>query len=969
MMISTRLVIALAASALFPSVVSAASISGRITDASNGEPVVFATVRLLELGTEVHTDADGHYVFEGIAAGRYTVAVSFAGYSDYSIGVVEVQMEGQKTLDAALQPDVAPMYQRDSGEPEARIKDDGVEDKSIHSSPIRLADLPIRGYDDYIAIQNGTVRRYYGAPVHVRGGRIEEFAYEVDGFSQQDPFTGRSFTAINGNSVDDVSFHPGYSDPSNGWLASGHAEVTTKETWSTGGSFEAITDNFHGEKSDYNLYALDLSGPLLSRTPGQLTYAIAGEYRTFGTRDVGGPDDWNYLGAWHVNLRWRPTERTSTLFGTRGSYEDWKYTPREWYFNSEHAPRGVDENYSVFGTIEHVIAHNTEIEASVNWFSAKHRQGDGVHFDDIWTYGRPEGNPRSDQTNLFFSWDDIYLDQENVPIEDPPIPLYTPVVESTYTVSLPGGSSEQHSFIIRGDEGTVWDDYLEQKGSYLGGKFELEHSHSRRAETEIGIEFQRHTTRAYHHLFPVLVWQGVNGGFDDIDRYGYDEFGEESDTKVDGVKHPFFFAGYLNESLELRDLTLNFGLRWDRFDYDATGLVDPQQPLDPYDWATYADTASGLSDQERNALRQGTQRLSEDELTEIEAVNRLSPRISASLPVAPSTTLHFGAGRFVQRPALNILYTSYDYLEYKLRTGGYKYVFANPTLEPTESISFEVGVSQRLGDDMTANASVYTKEFKNLVGATTQPAIPNSFSSLADAGEATVKGLELELRLAPARGTSIQARYTLSNVSDDERSLASTNSNIAWTVAQPRKIGGPFTFEQKHRFIGVVDLRTGPEDGPMIGESYPLSNAGITFLFEAGSGFPYSPVVPYNEVTLLPVNPQPSGPIGSESTPAVYRLDLKANKSIAAFGADLEFYLWVINLFDRDNVSDVYRGTGEPDNTGWLDTPDGQQFVQENADIHDSTYLTGEQKYQLRQNDPANFDIPRQIRFGMRVGF
>lgn len=969
-MISIRILLALALIALLPCLVSAASISGRITDASNGEPVVFATVRLLELGTEVHTDADGRYVFDGVAAGRYTVAVTFAGYSDYSIGVVEVQMEGQKTLDAALQPDIAPIYQRDTEQTRVGLKDKPGPEGTSHGDPIRLSDLPIRGYEDYVAIQAGTVRRFYGAPVHVRGGRTEEFSYEVDGFSQQDPFTGRSFTAINGNTVDDISFYPGYSDPSNGWLASGHAEVTTKETWSTGGSFEAITDNFHGEKSDYNLYALDLSGPLLSQTPGQLTYAMAGEYRTYGTREVGGPDDWNYLGAWHANLRWRPTDRTSTLVGTRGSYEDWKYTPRAWYFNSEHAPRGVDENYSVLGTLEHEIARNTEIEASVNWFAAKHRLGDGVHFDDIWAYGRPGRNPRFDQTSLFFSWDDLNLDPEIITIpEDPRPPLYTPVVESTYTVSLPGGGSEEHSFIIRGDEGSVWDDYYEQKGSYLGGKLELEHAHSSTAETEIGIEFQRHTTRAYHNLFPVNVYQGINGGFDDIDRFGYDEFGIESDSDTYGVKHPVFFAGYLNKRLELRELIIEFGLRWDRFDYDAKGLVDPENPLDPYDWSAYADTATGLSDEERDELRQGTQRLSEDELTDIDAISRLSPRVSASMPVGSSTTLHFGAGRFVQRPPLSTLYTSFDFMEYKLRTGGYNYVFANPTLKPTESIIFEAGVSQKLSHDATANASVYTKEFKNLVGATTQPAIPNSFSSLADAGEATVKGLELALRLTPARGIATQASYTLSDVSDDDRSLANTNSNIAWTVAQPRKIGGPFTFEQKHRFIGVLDLRTGPDDGPMVGESYPLSNAGVTLHFEAGSGFPYSPMFVYNEVTLGAISPRPAGPIGSESTPATYRLDLKANKTITAMGVDLEVYLWVINLFDRDNVVDVYRGTGEPDNTGWLDTPDGQQFVQDNSNIHDTSYLTGEQKYQLRQNDPANYDIPRQIRFGMRVGF
>lgn len=180
----------LATLSLISTDIFAATISGRITDASNGKPVVFATVRILELQSEAHTDADGHYVFDGVPAGRYTIAVTFAGYSDYAIGVVETKMEGKKTLDAALQPDVAPIYGQDS-EPAGMPRDDhGVGDNSTHLGPIRISDMPIRGYEDYVAIQAGTVRRFYGAPVHVRGGRIEEFGYEVDGFPQQDPFTG-----------------------------------------------------------------------------------------------------------------------------------------------------------------------------------------------------------------------------------------------------------------------------------------------------------------------------------------------------------------------------------------------------------------------------------------------------------------------------------------------------------------------------------------------------------------------------------------------------------------------------------------------------------------------------------------------------------------------------------------------------------------------------------------------------------
>jgi len=947
----------------------AATISGAITDASTGKPVVFATVRILELAGEVHTDADGKYVFEEIPAGRYTVAVTFAGYMDYAIGVVETSIDGTKTLDAALQPDVAPLY-RDEADAETGVAQVGnkTESNSLHDQPIRLLDMPIRGYQDYVALQPGTVRRFYGAPLHVRGGRIEEFGYDVDGFSQQDPFTGAPFTAINGNTIDDIRFYPGYSDPSHGWLASGHADIMTRETWAAGGSFEAITDNFHGERSDYNLYALDLSGPLLTKTPGRLTYAMAGEYRTIGNRDPGGPGDWNSLGAWHGNLRWRPSDRTSTLIGTRGSYEDWKYTPTAWYFNSVHAPRGIDENYSVFGKIEHNIARRTKLSASANWLSVSHRQGDGRHFDDLWAYGRPSGNPNFDQTRLFTAWNDLFLDPDSL-VEGRYVRLTTPVVESTFTVELPNGDTIQRPFIIRGDEGTVWDDYFEQKGSYIGGRFDLSHAHRNSATSRIGFEFQRHNVRAYNHLFPANIYQGTDGGFDDISRYGYDEMGEASDDGgINDAKHPVFLAGFLIHHIELEDLTLDAGLRWDRFDYDTEALIDPSNPLDPFDNAIYADTASGLSEEERNDLRQGAQQLDPDELTTVATINRLSPRLSASFHAGEGSKLHFSAARYVQQTPLRYVYQDFDFLEYKIRTGGYAYVFGNPSIVPMSTIQYEAGLAQEVGSHLEFTARAFYRDISDRIGSRNQPADPQNFALFDNLGDATVKGLEFSATLERTSGLAAIVSYTLSSA-DERGNMYDAPNNIAWTNAEVPPVTAPVWYDQRHRIVVNVDLRNSPGGGPQLGNWHPLENAGVDLIADIGSGFPYSPVGVYNEVTLGAISPRPVGPVNSERSDWTYRIDLKANKSFAIAGADLELYIWVINLFDRENVVDVYNGTGQPDNTGYLDTGEGQQFVINNDSIHDSSFLTGEQKYNLRQNDPANFDIPRQIRFGMRVGF
>jgi hypothetical protein len=139
----------------------------------------------------------------------------------------------------------------------------------------------------------------------------------------------------------------------------------------------------------------------------------------------------------------------------------------------------------------------------------------------------------------------------------------------------------------------------------------------------------------------------------------------------------------------------------------------------------------------------------------------------------------------------------------------------------------------------------------------------------------------------------------------------------------------------------------------------------------AGSGFPYSPMKVYNEVTLGAISPEPTGPINSRYTPWTYRIDLKADREIPIKGWTLDVYLWVINVLNRKNVADVYESSGAADYTGWLETGDGLAFIADEAtaEAHDSSYRTAEEKYLVKQADPRNYDTPRQIRFGVRWSF
>ena len=60
---------------------SAVSISGTITDQSNGEPLPYTNVILLENDRGTATDISGYYIIPNIGFGSYTIKIMMIGYA------------------------------------------------------------------------------------------------------------------------------------------------------------------------------------------------------------------------------------------------------------------------------------------------------------------------------------------------------------------------------------------------------------------------------------------------------------------------------------------------------------------------------------------------------------------------------------------------------------------------------------------------------------------------------------------------------------------------------------------------------------------------------------------------------------------------------------------------------------------------------------------------------------------------
>ena len=89
---------------------------------------------------------------------------------------------------------------------------------------------------------------------------------------------------------------------------------------------------------------------------------------------------------------------------------------------------------------------------------------------------------------------------------------------------------------------------------------------------------------------------------------------------------------------------------------------------------------------------------------------------------------------------------------------------------------------------------------------------------------------------------------------------------------------------------------------------------------------------------------------------------MKVEKSFMFEKFRISPYIWIENLLDADNITAVYRSTGSPYTTGWLNTEEGKAIIATNGEGYRQDYTT------LEKN-PGNFGIPRTIRLGLKVNF
>ena len=357
------------------------------------------------------------------------------------------------------------------------------------------------------------------------------------------------------------------------------------------------------------------------------------------------------------------------------------------------------------------------------------------------------------------------------------------------------------------------------------------------------------------------------------------------------------------------------------------------------------------------------------------------PRLAFSFPISDVANFFAHYDVLAQRPTgSQLLPLEYYYMN----ASGSTPLITNPNQQPQRTVDYELGFQQVLNERKNASLTI-TSFYKEIRGQINQRvvvgAFPKNYIMYDNIDFSTVKGISCIFDFRRTGGSRINLNYTL-QFADGSGSNANSGANLASTGQPNLRILQPLDFDTRHNFVLSYDYRFGNKKdykGPSFKTKSDKSirlfqDIGFNLSFLLNSGNPYT-----RWSTAVPTqggNGRSSivGQINGSSKPWNFRANLRLDKNInltwgkdgpdGEKSANINIYLQVLNLFNTQNILNVFNYTGAPDDDGYLSSTQAQAaLAQANSAVAYSNM------YSIRMNAPGNYSLPRQIRIGLLFSF
>lgn len=933
---------------------------GKITDVDTGEPLIGANVLIEDTQVGAATDINGEYFILNVAPGTYTVRVSYVGYQPQVIHGVRIVAGITQDLDVRLKSTAVEV-----GEIVITAERPLFESKATNTVKVydtkEIAQLPVRGVQRAVSILAGVVSAEGSggvdgnARINVRGGRGNEVLYIIDGVPQNlalgesETFNFSTNNAqVSDNAIEQVAFQVGGYEAKYGQAQSGIVNITTRSGGPKYNVFGEVVSSEFTDDFGYNLYSLNMSGPII---PGNLKHTafLSGERGWFldsspsavgvhipsiGYSSKTLPNNssgvWRFSGRTFHNLDLFTVRLSANLNERKGNDYVHLYAKN----NANHNPRFEQLNQSYGARLSKDFSATTFLNLNVGFRQFDNAYGDGQWFKNFAAYG---------DTSLNFELLELQRRRSE---------------QAGRAVVLQGFRPGRDSIGVFFDRGRQFLFYSQAKEAVVTLDFDF-FSQIQNHLVEFGAGLWTHEIR-YIHFNPTPMAVNKHLPVDSLFylrnpiAYGYwlgddwkiretgDKEREPRTGSNIGPKKPVIAYGYVQDRFELEDLVLNLGVRFDYLDSKADILRDETLPYAFGDPNRYDD---------------------EDFVRAPKQFN-VSPRVGMGFPVTPTTVFHAQWGKFIQNPQLIDVYTTPFDLSDLISDQNLGVNTGN--VNPEKTTQYEVGFRQILGNnDAAVNVTAFYKNTENLTNTTTR------FFRRREGGQVlryygpsnydfgTIRGLAFTLDIRKISYFWASFNYTLSYA---EGTGSSTTSSL---IATFRNDGGevpivitPLDFDQRHTGNVSVGFVTGQ------GELGVFENISLNVLASFNSGRPYTPLYQQDLLAGSSNYGDTKGYVNSKYGPGRFLVNLKLEKTFNLDRLSISPYLWVENVFDAVNPVEVYRTTGSPYTTEWLETAEGQAAA-ESSPVPE--FFRSD--FRAYEKTPSNFGVPRQIRLGLKVNF
>ena len=702
-------------------------IEGRVIDGQTDEPLPGANVVVKGTYYGAATATDGHFSIPGISPGSYDIEVSMIGFKIFLRTGIIVEADKTVTLNFNMEQTVLAL-----GEEIVVLGKKPLFDADETASVIKVSrsdidNLIVDSIEDIISEQVGVTKM--DNEIHIRGGRIDENLYIIDGLSIKDPLSGNPGNLfVNAESIENIEIITGGYSAEYGQAMSGIIDITLKEGRKEfEGSFKYASDNWGASRKGLGHYNTDhfeftLGGPalLLELLPKSFGLDLPGQFSFFAS-GYGKVTDSHLPTA----MKLFPHRNWAPILGMSEKSADKlmnNLSPRE--NNDWHALYKL--SWQVTERKKLSLSYDMSININQGFFMSR----------------------AFSSTNFPYEYMNILDNYNTITRESRLLNLnwvHTVSPRSFYEIVLGRFTTLEHSavqdlhyteyrerfdikpinYVIKdqtGDVGISYGDQFYDTGfstewyDIVSDNYRMDIDWTYRTRKRHKIKTGMELTATEIQVIDIdEPWTGTTGLGVNYDAYN---------------AHTLFGSFYVQDRIVFEGMTANLGLRYDY-------------------WFPGKYVEDAIRNPNTIIITEEARKLFFDETFELFGYRgkaRLSPRLGISHPVTDNDVLYFYYGHFSQLPTFQYVFSKLA----SISPSTYQ-EFGNPNLNPKTTVQYELGIKHRFSEDQVLEMKAYWKDMFDY--ETSQTIIPSnpkyshlSFQMYFNADYARSRGIEIILR-------------------------------------------------------------------------------------------------------------------------------------------------------------------------------------------------------------------------------